>query len=244
MRLPILFAAAIVALPTAAPTAAQVNVEDLKSLTSCTPGRVWVWNGTEPVPATMAGPGPTADTCMLFIDDHIGNGPIETKMVGISSVQAPAAPDARMFELGRLATISLTQEREMRAMAETSHANARIFFSRFDLTVNDSLVVARICNINKASGICARANAAFHGGVTANNQVIDARNAQAEAAAREARADSEPVNSGYYSSGAGSVSGPYKPSSGSTSSPPVPAVQSESEIRKGQAACRAGSGPC
>jgi hypothetical protein len=247
MRLFLPFSAATVAVATfcGTPAVAQPRPEILTEIPACIPGRVWVWGGTEPIPATLVGPGKTPATCMVVADEFLHQGEVEQAKDQISAVQAPSAPDARMIELGKLATIDPSQERAMYAMATDTHANARVYFSRYFLTVNDSTIVARLCNTAPDSNVCKLANEQFHNGVTANNRVIDARNAAAEVAEREARASSEPVNSGYYGSGGGSVSAPYTPGSGTTTTaPPVAGVQSESEIRRGQAACRAGSGPC
>jgi hypothetical protein len=245
MPLPCSAAAIAAALLGAVPAVAQPKPEELTEIPACTPGRVWVWGGVEPIPATLIGPGKAPATCMVVADEYLHQGEVQMNKDAISAVQAPAAPDARMIELGSLKTIDSSQERAMYAMAKDTHANARIYFSRYLITVNDSTIVARLCNTAPNSVACKTANEQFHGSVVTNNRMIDARNAAAQKAEREARASSEPVNSGYYTSGAGSVSAPYKPSSGaSTAAPPVSGVQSESEIRRGQAACRARSGPC
>jgi hypothetical protein len=229
--------------------AAPVSPQDAgrTPITACTPGaRVWAQAGETWLPATLTGASAGPGNCFVLLDDHLRAGPQPGPMSGLTADNAPPAPDARMLELGAIRELSDPQTQEMRYMAAQTHANARIYLSRYNLTVDDSSIVARICNPDWQSAICEKANGQFHGGVTANNKVIDERNRQAEAEARAARAASEPVNSGFYTNGAGSVSSstPYKPSSGAATGTPVQGVQSESEIRKDQARCRAGSGPC
>jgi hypothetical protein len=239
----IAIASAALATSLAVPASAQVG--DLKALTACTPGRAWIWSGTAFEPASVLGDGTVAGKCKVLVDEALTWGPVDATMTAISHDQAPEAPDRRAIAIGGLPTIDRALEIELHGLAEQSHWNARIYLSRFLINFADSTVVARICNPNWDSLICKRANEQFHSSVAANNRAIDQRNARLDAEARQARASSEPVNSGYYSSGASSTSAPYRPSSGaSTTGTPVQGVQSESEIRKDQARCRAGSGPC
>ncbi|MES2442765.1 MAG: hypothetical protein V4574_08030 [Pseudomonadota bacterium] len=236
-----LIIAAMLATGLATPALAQ----DRTPITSCTPGvRVWAQAGEVWLPATLTGASPGAGQCYVLLDDHLRAGPQPAPMGSTTAVNGPAAPAARMLELGGIRELTPSQVGEMYAMAEQTHANARIYLTRYNLTVNDSTIVARLCNPDWQSAICQRANGQFHGSVAANNQVIDERNRKAEAEEREARAmrSSEPVNSGFYSSG--TTSTPYKPSAGAAPGTPVQGVQSESTIRQNQARCRAGSGPC
>jgi len=229
-------------------TGALTAAQDARPpIAACTPSaRVWVQAGEDWLPGTLTGASPGAGKCAVLLDDHLRAGPQPAEMAYMTADKAPPAPSARMLELGRVRDADPARQREMRGLAEQTHANARIYLSHYLLTVNDSLIVSRICNADPRGALCHKANGQFHNGVTANNVVIDERNRKAEAEERAARANSEPVNSGFYTKGAGSVNGstPYTPSSGATTSSTPVKVQSESEIRKGQAACRAGSGPC
>lgn len=239
----ILILAALAAAGLAAPAYAQGG---RTPISGCTPGdRVWAQAGDDWLPATLTGVSPGAGQCYVLLDDHLRAGPQVAPMAYTTADSAPAAPDARMIELGSIETPTHDQERAMHAMAGQTHANARVYISRYEVAVQDSSILSRLCNPDQQSAVCQRARGQFYASAAVNDKRIEERNRLAAAEERAARANSEPVNSGFYTSGAGSTgSAPYRPSSGATTSSAPVHVQSESTIRQNQARCRAGSGPC
>lgn len=191
-----------------------------------------------------AGPG----HCLAKLDERAYMPPFTAAFADLLRGTQPPAPSAEAMRFGAMESFTDADVTRFRSLALDNHADARVYFSRFNLNNYDDTIVARICNRDWESPVCRRANGQFHGSYNQAMEALDARNARMAEEDRLARAASEPVNSGYYQSGqysrdvAASQGMATGVSSPATSAPVQ--VQSESEIRRQQERCRTGSGPC
>ncbi len=253
--------------PPEAPQAAigRPNSDWVRS--GCVPGHpVESFSQTDHWNARVLGPSTRPGMCVVSYDgfsirwDEIveterllerRGTPEEAARRAFNQSQPPPPPSDAMRTMLAEAAATGIYNPGAQALAQQSYADAFAYFEVYALTVNDSNIVARICNHDRSAELCQRANASFFEGVAQNGRRIDAENAayfEGVRAAHRAGAG-EPINSGYYQSGAysrdvaASQAGMPSPAQSATSGPPVQ-VQSESQIRQDQARCRAGSGPC
>lgn len=187
--------------------------------------------------------------CMVRAYEHLTAPPVEGPFRELLRGTRVPAPSAEALALGSLPALNVDQERRLRNLALNLPGDALIFVSRFALSRYDDTIVARICTPDESTAACRRGKAQFYADFAAGQRQIDADNRAQNARDRAARAASQPVNSGYYQSGAYAADVAASRNPGAAASAPRPTtapvrVQSETEIRRSQDQCRRGSGAC